>query len=167
MFWCHLPDVVATGRRVLLGLFGGFPRPATLLRRCRELVLMSHPASHQPSRASLSGRLQGLSCVAGHVCSWRWRPCYANPPLRLRKVPFLPAQEENNKEPSVAAACGVRRSHQNTSKSHSVVLPLIHLSVQDSFFIPHPYFLPKKDKALHNNIKGFWDFKETKYGCIQ
>lgn len=151
MFWCHLADVFVTGRRVLLWLFGGFTRPATLLQCCWERVLMSRPASHHPSRASLSGCLQGLSCVAGHVCSWRWRPCYANPPLRLRKVPFLPAQKENNKEPSVAAACGVQRSHQNTSKSHSVMLPLIHLFVQDSFF---PYHTPNFNlrKIKHCNI---------------
>lgn len=73
-------------------------KASTLLQCCRELVLVSRPASHHPSRASLSGGLRGLSCVAGHVCSWRWRPCYANPPLRLRKVPFLPVQKENNKE---------------------------------------------------------------------
>lgn len=73
-------------------------KASTLLQCCGELVLVSRPASHHPSRASLSGGLQGLSCIAGHVCSWRWRPCYANPPLRLRKVPFLPAQKENNKE---------------------------------------------------------------------
>lgn len=128
---------------------------------------MSRPASHHPSHASLSGRLRGLSCVAGHVCSWRWRPCYANPPLRLRKVPFLPAQKENNKEPSVAAACGVQRSHQNGSKSHSVTLPLIHLSVHDSLSIPDPHFSPKKDKPLQYRIKAFQVFKETNLGCIQ
>lgn len=147
--------VFATGCRVLLWLFEGFTGPATLLQCCWGLALMSRPASHHPSHASLSGRLQGLSCVAGHVCSWRWRPCYANPPLRLRKVPFLPAQKENNKEPSVAAACGVQRSHQNGSKSHSVTLPLIHLSVHDSFSIPDPHFSPKKDKALQYSIKAF------------
>lgn len=69
-----------------------------------------------PTHLSL-GHLWGLSCVADHVRSWGWRPRNANPPRRLRKVPFLPAQKENNKELSVAAACGAQRTHQNTSKS--------------------------------------------------
>lgn len=100
---------------------------------------LSRHTSHQPSRASLSGGLQGLSCVAGHVCSWRWRPRYANPPLRLRKVPFLPAQKENNKEASVAAACGLHAPTE-TSKSHRATLPLIHRSVRDSYSKPEPQF---------------------------
>lgn len=78
---------------------------------------MQLPSS--PTHLSL-GHLWGLSCVADHVRSWGWRPRNANPPPRLRKVPFLPAQSENNKEPSVAAASGAQRTHQNTSKSRSL-----------------------------------------------
>lgn len=55
---------------------------------------------------------------------------------QLRKVPFLPAQKENNKEPSVAAACGAQRTHQNTSKRRSSPpvpsQPAIHPSMHDS-----------------------------------
>lgn len=80
---------------------------------------MQLPSS--PTHLSL-GHLWGLSCVADHVRSWGWRPRNANPPPRLRKVPFLPAQNENNKEPSVAAASGAQRTHQNTSKSRSLPL---------------------------------------------
>ena len=71
------------------------------------------------------GHLRGLSYGAGHVCSWGWRPRNANPPPQLRKVPCLPVQNENNKEPSVAAASGVQCTHQNMSKSH-FLLPSIH-----------------------------------------
>lgn len=48
-----------------------------------------------------------------------------------RKVPSLPAQNENNKEPSVAAASGVQCTHQNMSKSHSLLLPPTRLSMHD------------------------------------
>lgn len=78
------------------------------------------------------GRLRGLSYGAGHVCSWGWRPCNANPSPQLRKVPCLPVQNENNKELSVAAASGVQCTHQNMSKSHSLLLPPTHLSMHDS-----------------------------------
>lgn len=74
----------------------------------------------------------GLSCSAGHVCSWRWRPCNANPPPRLRKVPCLPVQNQNNKELSVAAASRVQRTQQNMSKSHSLLLLPTHPSMRDS-----------------------------------
>lgn len=94
---------------------------------------MQLPSS--PTHLSL-GHLWGLSCVADHVRSWGWRPRNANPPPRLRKVPFLPAQNENNKEPSVAAASGAQRTHQNTSKSRSLPLArslaLTHPSMRDS-----------------------------------
>ncbi|KAI9542343.1 hypothetical protein NQZ68_020690 [Dissostichus eleginoides] len=66
------------------------------------------------------GRLRGLSYGAGHVCSWGWRPCNANPPPQLRKVPCLPVQKENNKELSVAAASGVQCTHQNMSKTAAI-----------------------------------------------
>lgn len=90
------------------------------------------PRPHHPSRTSLWADFRGLSFVADHVCSWGWRPCNANPPPQLRKVPCLPVQNENNKELSVAAASGVQRTHQNMSKSHSLLLPLTHLSMHDS-----------------------------------
>lgn len=103
--------------------------------------LMLSPMRLPSSPAHLSlGHLWGLSCVADHVRSWGWRPRSANPPPRLRKVPFLPAQNENNKEPSVAAASGAQRTHQNTSKSRSLPLArslarspaLTHPSMRDS-----------------------------------
>lgn len=84
------------------------------------------------------GHHWGLSYNAGHVCSWRWRPCNANPPPQLRKVPGLPVQSENNKGLSVAAASGVQCTHQNMSKSHSLLLTPTHLSMHDS---PKPWFL--------------------------
>ena len=82
------------------------------------------------------GHLAVLSYSAGHVCSWGWRPCNANPPPQLRKVPCLPVQNENNKELSVAAASRVQCTHQNMSKSHSLLLPPTHLSMHDSFSLP-------------------------------
>lgn len=81
------------------------------------------------------GRLRGLSYGAGHVCSWGWRPRNANPPPQLRKVPCLPVQNENNKEPSVAAASGVQCTHQNMSKRHRL-LPPTHLPMHDSPSLP-------------------------------
>lgn len=147
MFWFHLPAVLATGRRILLWLFGWFTRPATLLQRCWELVRMSRPASHHPSHASLSGHLQGLSCVAGHVCSWRWRPCYANPPLRLRKVPFLPAQK--GKQQRAECGCSLRGSalppeHVRESQCDASSYPSIRAWL---FFHTTPPFLnPRKIK---------------------
>lgn len=84
------------------------------------------------------GHLWGLSYGAGHVCRRGWRPCNANPPPQLRKVPCLPVQNENNKELSVAAASGVQCTHQNMSKSHSLLLPPTPLSMLDS--PPHSCF---------------------------
>lgn len=79
------------------------------------------------------------------------------------KYPSSPAQKENNKEPSVAAACGVRRSHQNTSKSHSVTLPLIHLPAHDSFFFfsknQTSFFNPGKIKGCAVEHAPFQDFQ--------
>ncbi|KAK2879606.1 hypothetical protein Q8A73_023418 [Channa argus] len=66
------------------------------------------------------GHLWGLSYDASHVCSWGWRPCNANPPPQLRKVPSLPVQNENNKELSVAAASRVQCTHQNMSKTAAI-----------------------------------------------
>lgn len=116
---------------------------------------LSRPTSHQPSRASLSGGLQGLSCVAGHVCSWRWRPRYANPPLRLRKVPFLPAQKGNNKEASVAAASGAsaptRRRPRVTERRFLLSIdPCMTLIPNQS-----PNFNPGKIQIDLSRIQGF------------
>ena len=116
-------------------------------------MFTSRPCSHHPWRTSFLGRLRGLSYGAGHVCSWGRRPCNANPPPQLRKVPCLPVQSENNKELSVAAASGVQCTHQNMSKSHSLLLPPTHLSMRDSpaltrfffFFSIWPPFQPMKD----------------------
>lgn len=54
------------------------------------------------------------------------------------KYPASLRRTKNNKEPSVAAASGVLRTHQNMSKSHSLLLPLNHLSMPDS--PPSHYF---------------------------
>lgn len=110
------------------------------------------------------GHHAGLSCSAGHVCSWRWRPCNANPPPRLRKVPCLPVQNENNKELSVAAASRVQCTHQNMSKSHSLLLLPTHLSMRDSpslscFSPSDPLFNPRKANC---NITALLSPKITK-----
>ena len=119
-------------------------------------MFTSRPCSHHPWRTSFLGRLRGLSYGAGHVCSWGRRPCNANPPPQLRKVPCLPVQSENNKELSVAAASGVQCTHQNMSKSHSLLLPPTHLSMRDSpaltrfffFFLFDPLFNPWKTRTI-------------------
>lgn len=109
---------------VSLWPFGEFRRPAKLRRRSQE-VPMSRPTSHHPSRASVSGRLRGfpvmlVMCAAGDgglamlillSGSGKYRSS-----LRRRK---------NNKEPSVAAACGVQRSHQNPSQCDASSYPSI------------------------------------------
>lgn len=122
-------------------------------------MFTSRPCSHHPLRTSFLGRLRGLSYGTGHVCSWGWRPRNANPPPLLRKVPCLPVQSENNKELSVAAASGVQCTHQNMSKSHSLLLPPTHLSMRDSpvltrffffffFFLFDPLFNPWKTRTI-------------------
>lgn len=116
---------------VLQWSFGEFTGLATFLSIgeswCSCLALLPSSLTYL-----FLGRLLGLSYGAGHVCSWGWRPCNANPPPQLRKVPCLPVQNENNKELSVAAASGVQCTHQNVSKSHSLLLPPTHLSMHDS-----------------------------------
>ena len=59
------------------------------------------------------------------------------------KYPASLVQSENNKELSVAAASGVQCTHQNMSKSHSL-LPPTHLSMHDSPSLPcfDPLFNP-------------------------
>lgn len=126
------------------------------LQGLRHAAVLAHAGAlarlpSSPTHLSL-GHLRGLSCVADHVRSWGWRPCNANPPPRLRKVPFLPAQNENNKEPSVAAASGAQRTHQNMSKSHSLLLALTHPSMRDSSSLKRtilqhlrPFFEPTED----------------------
>lgn len=107
------------------------------LQHCSVLEKVVHVSPSSFTYLFL-GCLWGLSYGAGHVCSRGWRPCNANPTPQLRKVPCLPVQNENNKELSVAAASGVQCTHQNMSKSHSLLLPPTLLSMHDS--PPHSCF---------------------------
>lgn len=100
------------------------------------------------SHTCFLGHLQGFSYHAGHVCSWRWRPCNANPPPRLRKVPCLPVQKENNKELSVAAAPASRP--RCTSRTRPRVTACSHLSTHDSLLSPPPRFLSSSSTCERN-----------------
>lgn len=121
----HKGDV----ERVLQRSFGELTGIATFLSIEESTLLRSSLTHH------FLGHLLGLSYSSGHVCSWGWRPCNDNPPPQLRKVPCLPVQNENNKELSVAAASGVQCTHQNMSKSHSLLLLPTHLFMHDCPFL--------------------------------
>lgn len=102
------------------------------------------PRSLHPSHLSL-GYLQGFSYGAGHVCSWRRRPSGVNPPPSPRKVPGFSLHSRNNKEPSVAAACGVQCTHQNMSRVTACcallpIYPCMTLPLSQAFSLFDPLF---------------------------
>lgn len=114
--------------QLLTGEFTGF---ATFLStkesRCSYPLCYLHPL-----RTSFWAIFRGFPAVLVMCAAGRWRLCNANLPPQLRKVPCVPLQNENNKELSVAAASGVQCTHQNMSKSHSLLLPPAQLPMHDS-----------------------------------
>lgn len=103
---------------------------------------------------SSPGRLWGLSCLADHVRSWGWRPRNANPPRRLRKVPFLPAQE--GKQQRAECGCSLRGSAQPPERvQESQLAACTAARCLFFFFSPQPTVHDSSPPLIHNP-SGLW-----------